>query len=145
MKKLFFILILPGGLLFGQKSQMIPDFKPQNLPQLGAIYQDKIPSEFFHSENQQMFEDTNKVNLKDIAKAYKKSILLNPELVGRFSHQTMNGSTVYSIGPDNIGCLVPDMNQLERMPGKSLRKSPAYDPMTNACPRIRLIPDRLAR
>ena len=56
---------------------------------------------------------------------------------GSFSHETSKGS-VYILPYDNTPCLVPDMNNVAKMPGSF---QPIRDnTMPNAIPRRRLIP-----
>ena len=56
---------------------------------------------------------------------------------GSFSHNTSKGK-VYTLPPDNMPCLVPDMQKVVPMPG-SYQKAP-QNRMPNILPRRELIP-----
>ena len=53
-----------------------------------------------------------------------------------FSHNTSRGK-IYTLPIDNMPCLVPDMNQVSRMPGVM---PPADNRMPNAIPQQPIIP-----
>ena len=56
---------------------------------------------------------------------------------GKFSHSTSKGK-VYILPYDNMPCLVPNTDQVARMPG-SIQRAP-QNRMPNAMPKRRLIP-----
>ena len=134
MKKIFLILLLPIGFAYGQKSPLIPEFKP-NLPALGSDGPKLLG----------YLEDTDLNKIKILGEAYKSSIPGIQLLRGRFSHRTLDGSSVYIMEPDNMPCLVPDMAKIEIMPGRSFRKTQPVEPMPNAGPRIELIPEKKSK
>jgi len=140
MKKIFFILLLPVGLVYGQQSPIFPDFKPGNLPAFG----NEIPNRGLYQQWRNpapLFLEEPTINkLKDWMEANIQGLSMNAVLNGRFSHRTQDGSSVFNIGPDNMPCLVPDMGRLEKMPRIKPYRNYGIEPMPNFSPRIELMP-----
>jgi len=130
MKKIFLILLLPIGLTYGQQSPLIPEFK-LNLPTLGSD----------NPKLQGYLRDIDPNSINNFGEAFKSSMPGIQVLRGRFSHRTLDGSSVYIMEPDNMVCLVPDRSKVEIMPGRSFRRNQPVEPMPNAGPRIELIPE----
>lgn len=135
MKKIFLIFLLALGFIYAgaQTKQQIDNL---NLPAIKL----QIPPTNFSGNNQfkELFKLDNNQEKDKIS-----TQIINPEVAqdlssrGKFSHSTANGS-VYNMAPDNMPCLVPNMNKVERMPiGSSSKKN--IDRMPNAIPKNKIV------
>jgi hypothetical protein len=55
-----------------------------------------------------------------------------------FSHNTSLGS-IYILSQDGIACLVPNLQKVERMPGRKLNDPQNADRMPNAFPKQKIL------
>lgn len=141
MKRIFLLLLLPVGFAHGQMSPMIPGYQPPKLQLLGTDIQGNSLFQPPVIKGQTNLDDFKKNLGKEGFELYSRSISGAIELEGRFSHRTVDGSSVYSVQPDNMPCLVPNMANIERMPANRIRNAQSMEAMPNAGPRIKLLPE----
>ncbi len=133
MKKSLFLLLLATNIAFGQSNKNAQGLSLPAPDFLDKSYQLPGPKLFSTSP-----DTSGKEKLMNaFIEAYSNKKILH----GKLSHTTSDGSSVYRIEPDNMACLVPDMNKIEDMPAlKKLRLLGQTDNMPNAGPEIRLMP-----
>jgi hypothetical protein len=134
MNKIFLVLLLPARLAYGQQ------LKPDNIPAFGSDNQLDTHSIFHIEKGKLLLEDSNTDKVKSWFQSHTNSFSGATVFNGRFSYWTQDGSAVYKIQPDNIPCLVPQMDRLEKMPVIRSKRRNAIEPMPNVGPRIELMP-----
>jgi hypothetical protein len=129
MKKTFILVLFISGVAYGQ------NFKNDSLVKLlpGKPFSEYV---FPDISNNNLLQNPNVFLLNN--KDEKEIEVLMADKNAKFSHNT-SWSSVYILSEDGMACLVPDMQKMERMPGRKLNDPQNADRMPNAFPKQKIL------
>jgi hypothetical protein len=129
MKKIFILTLFVSGVAYGQ------NFKNDSLLKLMP---GKSLSEYVFPKN---FNNNNLFQNLDASRSNNPDEIVQGLMAdnnAKFSHHTSLGS-VYILSEDGMACLFPNLQKVERMPGRKLNDPQNADRMLNAFPRQKIL------
>ncbi|HEX4373259.1 MAG TPA: hypothetical protein VHZ50_08165 [Puia sp.] len=125
MKKIFFLALFVSGVAYAQ------NFKNDSLLKLlpgKSLSEYVFPKTFNNNNSFQNLDASRSNNLAEIAQG------LMADNNAKSSHHSSLGS-VYILSEDGMPCLIPNLQKVERMPGRKLNDPQSVDRMPNGFPK----------